>query len=212
MSDMSATIVPKSDQMNADDLIGGPLTIKIKSVQIAPGTEQPVAVSFHGDNGKPYLPCKSMRRVMVLIWGADASVYAGRSMTLYRDPSVTWGGMEVGGIRISHMSEMEKQTIVVLTATKKTRKPFTVSPLFVPPEPVSTAPPARRSIRDQIRDGLAACFSLDEVVACADSQIVKSALASDRATDAQKQDVRDMLAEAYARFADVDDGGRADEP
>ena len=212
MNDMSVTIVPKSDQMNADDLIGGPLTIKIKGVQIAPGTEQPVAVSYHGDNGKPYLPCKSMRRVMVLIWGPDALAYAGRSMTLYRDASVTWGGMEVGGIRISHMSHMEKQTMVVLTATKKTRKPFSVSPLFVPHEPINTAPPARKSIRDQIRDGLALCGSVDEVVAFADSQLVKSALASDRATEDQKQDVRAMLGDAYTRFARVDDGGRADEP
>lgn len=132
MNDMSATIVPKSGQMTADDLIGGPLTIKIKGVQIAPGTERPVAVSFDGDEGRPYMPCKGMRRIMVTIWGPDASAYTGRSMTLYRDASVTWGGMEVGGIRISHMSDMEKQTMVVLTAAKKTLKPFTVFPLFVP--------------------------------------------------------------------------------
>lgn len=140
MSNMASTIIPKSDQMNSDDLIAGPRTIKITEVKIAPGTEQPVAVHYQGDDGKPYMPCKSMRRVMVAVWGPDASIYAGRSMTLYRDPTVTWGGMEVGGIRISHMSHMEKQTMIVLTATKKTRKPFSVSPLVVPPEPVNTAP------------------------------------------------------------------------
>lgn len=132
MNDMNVTIIPKSDQMNADDLIAGPRTITIREVKIAPGIEQPVGIYFHGDDGKPYLPCKSMRRVMVYVWGADASVYAGRSMTLYRDPSVTWGGMEVGGIRISHMSHLDRDTQVVLTATKKTRKPFRVSPLVMP--------------------------------------------------------------------------------
>lgn len=131
MSDMAPTIIPKSDQLNADDLLAGPRTITIREMNVDPGTEQPVKVFFNGDNGKPYLPCKSMRRVMVALWGPDASAYAGRSMTLYRDPTVTWGGMEVGGIRISHMSHIDKQAVVVLTATKKARKPFTVAPLVV---------------------------------------------------------------------------------
>ncbi len=131
MNDMSTTIAPKSDQLNTDDLLAGPRTITIRDVKISPGTEQPVGVFFNGDEGKPYLPCKSMRRVLVAIWGPDASVYSGRSMTLYRDPTVTWGGMEVGGIRISHMSHLAEKTIVVLTATKKSRKPFTVMPLVM---------------------------------------------------------------------------------
>lgn len=134
MTDMTETITPKSDQLNADDLIAGPRTITIRDVKIAPGTEQPVAVYFNGDDGKPYLPCKSMRRVMVAMWGADASVYAGRAMTLYRDPRVKWGGMEVGGIRISHMSHIDKQTVIVLTETQKARKPFTVAPLVMTQE------------------------------------------------------------------------------
>jgi len=153
MNDMSQTIIPKSDQINADDLIAGPRTITIREVKIAPGTEQPVAVYFHGDDGKPFLPCKSMRRVMVAVWGPDASVYTGRAMTLYRDPSVTWGGMEVGGIRISHMSHLEAKTVVVLTATKKARKPFTVMPLVMPAapvEPVNTAP--RRTFASVLAD------------------------------------------------------------
>ena len=145
MNDMAATIAPKSDQINADDLIAGPRTITIREVKIAPGTEQPVAVFFEGDNGKPFLPCKSMRRVMVALWGPDASAYTGRAMTIYRDPSVTWGGMEVGGIRISHMSHIDKTTVVVLTATKKARKPFTVHPMVMqksePPISSATAAP-----------------------------------------------------------------------
>lgn len=143
MTDMAATIVPKSDQLNADDLIAGPRTITIREVQIAPGTEQPVAVYFQGDDGKPFRPCKSMRRVMVALWGPDASAYAGRSMTLYRDPRVKWGGMEVGGIRISHMSHIDKQTVIVLTETQKARKPFTVAPLVEqkqPPQPAKETP------------------------------------------------------------------------
>jgi hypothetical protein len=130
--DMRPTITPKSDQLNADDLIAGPRTVTITAVKAAPGSaEQPVAVYFEGDNGKPYMPCKSMRRVMVAVWGADASRYAGGAMTLFRDPTVTWGGMEVGGIRISHMSGMDREMVLALTATKKARKPYRVLPLVV---------------------------------------------------------------------------------
>jgi hypothetical protein len=71
MNDMRAVIVPKSDQINSDDLIAGPLTITITEVSIRPGTEQPVSINFDGDGGKPYKPCKSMARVMVTCWGAD---------------------------------------------------------------------------------------------------------------------------------------------
>jgi hypothetical protein len=129
INDMLKTIVPKSSQLNADDLIGDhSLTIKITKVSIAAG-DQPVALHFENDGGKPYMPCKSMRRVMVNVWGSDANKYVGRSMTLYRDDKVVFGGMAVGGIRISHMSDIEKDVTLALTVTRANRKPFTVKPL-----------------------------------------------------------------------------------
>jgi hypothetical protein len=128
--DMSEFVAPKSDQLNSDDLLSGPRTIRITKVKANEGNkEQPINVYFDGDAGKPYRPCLSMRRVMIAVWGPDASQYAGRSMTLYRDPSVTWGGLEVGGIRISHLSHIEREMTLALTATKKARKPYTVKPL-----------------------------------------------------------------------------------
>ena len=129
MNDMRPVIVPKSDQINADSLLSGPMTIKITEVNIRPGTEQPVSIHFDGDDGKPYKPCKSMAKVMVNLWGPDANEYIGRSMTLYCDPKVLWGGMAVGGIRISHMSHLASAHTMALTATKGNKKPFTVKPL-----------------------------------------------------------------------------------
>ena len=129
MTDMTPTIVPKSDQLNSDDLIAGPMTIKVTEVTIRGGQEQPVSIHFEGDNGKPYKSCKSMNRLLVAAWGPDAKLYAGRSMTLYRDPSVKWAGMEVGGIRISHLSDIAAPMTMALTATKGSRKPYTVQPL-----------------------------------------------------------------------------------
>lgn len=129
MNDMSSVIVPKSDQINADDLIVGPMTITIREVQIRGGQEQPVSIYFDG-NDKTYRPCKSMSRVLVQAWGPDAKVYVGRSLTLYRDPTVKWAGMEVGGIRISHMSHIDGKLQMQLTATKGQRKPHIVMPLI----------------------------------------------------------------------------------
>lgn len=147
MTDLSRTIAPKSDQMNADDLIPGPMTIVVTEVTQGNSPEQPISIYFEGDNGKPYKPCKSMRRVLVQLWGKDGAQYPGRAMTLYRDPSVKFGGMEVGGIRISHMTGLDSPVTMALTATKASRKPFTVKPLAMPTggdnrEPAAPTPDA----------------------------------------------------------------------
>ena len=131
MNDMSAVITPKSDQLNSDDLIAGPRTITIADVIIRGGQEQPVSIRFEGDNGKPWKPCKSMSRVLVAMWGPDARQYVGRSLTLYRDPKVKWAGMEVGGIRISHMSDIAGDVTLALTVTKGKREHAVIKPLTV---------------------------------------------------------------------------------
>jgi len=130
--DLGATIAPKSDQLNADDLIVGPRTIVVTSVKARASTgqgDQPIAVHFDGDGGKPYLPCKSMRRVLVHCWGRDGAAYVGRSLTLFRDETVVFGGAAVGGIRISHMSDLPRAVTMSLTASKQSRKPYVVQPL-----------------------------------------------------------------------------------
>ena len=132
MNDMAATIVPKSDQMNADDFITGPKTITILRVEVRPNQEQPVMVHYEGDGGKPYKPCKSMCRVMVQAWGADSANYAGKSMTLYRDTEVTWGGVKVGGIRISHMSHIDRDLAMALSMSKSKRQMVMIKRLQQP--------------------------------------------------------------------------------
>jgi hypothetical protein len=132
MTDLSMTIAPKSDQLNSDDLIGGPRTITVTRVSANPDSaEQPISIYFEGDGGKPFKPCKSMRRVMVAVWGSDGNAYPGRSMTLYRDAEVAFGGMKVGGIRISHMTGIDAPMTMALTATRASRKPYTVKPLTI---------------------------------------------------------------------------------
>ncbi len=133
MVDMMKTIAPKTDQLNFDDMIGGKtLTINITDVKGNDAKDQPISVHFEGDNGKPYKPCLSMRRVMVNVWGRDGKSYIGKSMTLFGDPTVVFGGIKVGGIRISHMSGITEPVTMALTASKAQRKPYQVKPLAAP--------------------------------------------------------------------------------
>lgn len=149
MDDMTEITAPKVDQLTADDLIGRTLTIKITSRKMLDKDQpQPLSLFFDGDNGKPYKPCKSMNRVLKHVWGLNSSSYVGKSLTLYRDDSVMFGGLKVGGIRISHMSDITAPVTLALTASKANKKPFTVKPLVVaakaaaPVDAVPVAAPA----------------------------------------------------------------------
>lgn len=134
MTSILHTITAKSDQLNAEDLIGGARTVRVTNVRVNTSEDQPVLIYFEGDNGKPFKPCKTMRRLLIRIWGDDSAHYAGRAMTLYRDPDVKYGGMKVGGIRISHMSHMDARQSFFLAETRGKRKQHTVEPLQIQPQ------------------------------------------------------------------------------
>lgn len=126
--DMTESITPKSDQLNADDLISGPVTVTITEVKKG-SPEQPVDVIVAEFPGRAYRPSKSMRRVMVTAWGPEASAYTGRRLTLVRNPEITFGREKVGGIEIEAMSHIDKPLTIALTATRGKRKNFTVAVL-----------------------------------------------------------------------------------
>ncbi len=112
------TIVPKGDQLNSEELQGTTKVIRVTSVKRNASKEQPISIEYAGMDGRPYKPCKSMRRVLIAAWSDDGREWAGRSMKLYCDPEVKFGGVKVGGIRISQLSHMEKEMKIMLTATR----------------------------------------------------------------------------------------------
>lgn len=133
--DVTETLAPRSDQVNADDLTANPRTVQI--LEVRPGSaEQPVEVvtDVFGP-GRPYKPGKSMRRVMAAMWGTDSTAWVGHRVTLYNDTTVTFGKDATGGIRISHASGIDKPLSLPLTVTRGKRKPFTVQPLADAPAP-----------------------------------------------------------------------------
>lgn len=128
MIDMTKAIEPKSDQQNFDDYVSGPKTVTISEMKKG-SAEQPIEVHLVEFPGRPFKPSKSMRRVMVAAWGGDAANYQGRILRLFGDPTVKFGGQEVGGIRISHMSHLVGPVTVQLTVTRGKRAPYVVQPL-----------------------------------------------------------------------------------
>lgn len=129
--DVTKAIEPKSDQLNADDLLTGPRTIRIRDVKVAPGQEQPVWIYFDGDNNKPWKSSKTGTRTLAAIWGPDASKWIGLSLTIYCDPDVTWGGAKVGGIRVSHMEGLTQARTLMLTKTRGKKGATVIKPLEV---------------------------------------------------------------------------------
>lgn len=129
--DISKTIVAKSDQLNAADLLGGPITVMVESVKVSNGADQPVSI-FTGPDRQPFKPCLTVRRILAKIWGVDSSEWVGRSMTLYCDESVVWAGEAAGGIRVSHASHIAGRQRITTRASKHKAMQYIVEPLLVP--------------------------------------------------------------------------------
>jgi hypothetical protein len=131
MLDVSSTILSKSDQLNASDLIGNEMILTVSGVHLVSSPDQPMIINYIDDDGRPYKPCKSMRRVLVGLWGKDASQWIGRSVGVYNEPSVKWAGKEEGGVRIKSMSHIEKNKSVTTSESKHKKTTYLISVLQV---------------------------------------------------------------------------------
>ena len=126
-NDLSSTIVAKSDQLNADDLME-PRTITITKVD-KNNSDQPVVI--HAAGIQPFKPCLTMRRMLISCWGKFKDEWVGHSMTVYCDPAAMWGGKAVGGIRVSHASHIDEPVTKMLAVTRGRKAMFTIMPLVI---------------------------------------------------------------------------------
>jgi hypothetical protein len=126
------TIAPKSDQLNYDDVMSGPLTIRVTGLA-AGSAEQPVIIKAvdakTGAALRDFKPCKSMRRILIAAWGDKGKDWIGQTARLYGDGAVKFGGVEVGGIRISHVSGIHEPLKVKLTTTRSKRAEVVIMPM-----------------------------------------------------------------------------------
>ena len=144
--DITRTVEPRSDQLNYDDVAAHDLTITITEVKSG-NPEQPVELHSAEYPGRPYKPGKSMRRILIAAWGTEASVYVGRKIALYGDPTIRFGKDAVGGIRIRALSHIPEPLTVALTVTRGKRSPFTVQPIIAA-DPAARVTAAEAAIRD----------------------------------------------------------------
>jgi hypothetical protein len=128
------TTEPRSDQWNADDFIGGPRTFTIAGVKTGVA-EQKYDIELVEGGGRSWRPPLTVLRLLVAGWGDDATAWVGRRVTLFRDPEISFGRDKVGGIRLSHMSDIDTPLSIMLTATRGKRANHTVQPL---PDPTPT--------------------------------------------------------------------------
>ncbi|MDA5482851.1 hypothetical protein PGS49_19695 [Yersinia intermedia] len=146
--DLSRTIIPKSDQLNFEDVQSSSITAVIKSVR-AGNSEQPVFIDLDGYDGRPYKPSKSMRRILIGGWGNDGHSWVGKALTLIGDSTVKFGGVAVGGIKVSAMSDINSDFSLMLTTSRGKRSEHRVKKLEVKPV----------KVEDRTPDGLLAEFT-----------------------------------------------------
>lgn len=131
MTDISFALEAKSNQLNAVDIMGCNRVIRIREVRVTK-SDQPVAVFFDGDNNRPWLPSKGMRRILAGAWGNESDNWVGKYAELYFEPSVMYAGKEVGGIRIKALSDIDKRGLQFsLTINRQKREPYHVPLLEV---------------------------------------------------------------------------------
>jgi hypothetical protein len=136
---LSQATLARSDQLNADDLVGGPRTFTVKEVRRG-DADQPVAIVLEEfPPNRPFKPSKTVLRLLAYVWGEETDDWPERPrFTLYRDARVKWAGQEIGGIRVSHMSHIKQPVKLALAESKGKKSLHVVQPL---PDAAPSSPP-----------------------------------------------------------------------
>lgn len=147
---------PKSDQLNADDLMFAPVAVKI--VKVKPGNkEQPIVIEL-ADGLRPYKPCKTMIRILRAHFGDNAQDWINQQLILFRDPDAEYGGVKMGGIRISHATGLTEPKTFIITTRRGRRGEYTLLPF-------PTIAPAEKKYVDDVLAEIAAAESGEQLAA-----------------------------------------------
>lgn len=152
--DVTESLQPRSDQINAESLTGGPVVVTVTGV--VPGkANQPFDFELAEFPGRVYRPGVTMRRVIANAWGRDTDNYVGKRMELFTDPDVRFGKEVTGGVRISKMSGISRPLTLRVTVGQGRRAPYKVEPL---PDAAPSSP-----VRHLTAEDIAACTSVEEL-------------------------------------------------
>jgi hypothetical protein len=119
INDLSDTIEAQSDRINAADLMGADKIIVINEVvRYSESGTSKFYLNYVGHNGRAYKPSLGMRRIIMTLWGKDGTQYIGRSIKIFRDPTVIYAGKAAGGVVISAMTDIKSKATVVIPISK----------------------------------------------------------------------------------------------
>lgn len=137
--DITQALAPKSDQLDAVDLLGSPPQVFTITDVREGSSEQPVQISL-AEFPRVWRPSKGMLRVLAGCWGKVTADWVGRKVELYCDPDVMFGKERVGGIRISRLSHIDKRASAPMILKRGKSTTWTVEPLpnIAPTEPTLT--------------------------------------------------------------------------
>jgi len=184
--DVTDLIQAKSDQLNADDLAGVPRVIEITDVSKG-NAESPIIISYKGDNGRPFKPCKTVRRILAAAYGNMTGEWLGKQLKLYCDNSVVYAGQEVGGIRIAAMSDIKKRLVLKLSKTRGKKVEHIIDILErqqKPPYPTDKFKKAFSVMADKIANS-----------EMTHEQVINKCELTGALSDEQKQQIRDIETE-----------------
>lgn len=130
--DIRAATKPKSDQLNYETFLTGPQTFTVSKV--TPGDrDHPVFIHMNECPATPYKPSKGMLKCIAQPdgWGDKSSQWVGKSITLYGDPTVIYGGVEVGGIKVAALSDINGDYETLISARRGVRKPHIIKKIVI---------------------------------------------------------------------------------
>ena len=128
---MRITAEPRSDQINFEDFISGPKVYTIGGVRVGTA-EQKYDIQLQEEQ-RVWRPPLTVLRTLIACWGDDATVWQGRQVELYGDPSIRFGKDAVGGIRIKALSHLDEPKTVTVTVARGKRQKITIQPLQAAP-------------------------------------------------------------------------------
>ena len=140
--DITDALAPTSDQLDAVELVN-PRTFTIGTGSALGKRDAKVVAEIRfADFPRVWRPSKGMLDVLAACWGTDAKQWVGHSVTVYNDPEVMFGRDKVGGIRISHLSHIDKARVVTIRASGAGRKQsWRVEPLIASAPEVAMSTP-----------------------------------------------------------------------
>lgn len=130
--DIRAATKPKSDQLNYETFLTGSQTFTVSKV--TPGDrDHPVFIHMNECPATPYKPSKGMLKCIAQPdgWGDKSSQWVGKSITLYGDPTVIYGGVEVGGIKVAALSDINGDYETLISARRGVRKPHLIKKIVI---------------------------------------------------------------------------------